>query len=120
MRLRRYEPDAVPVDEAANDDGAVVPRQLFDWCCLPEADFDTVEARQELERAIQGLPERLRSVFVLRELEGLSTEETAAALDLSLEVVKTRLHRARLWLRERLAGYFTDLAQAHRETGWTN
>lgn len=116
MRLRRADPETVPVDEtAAPDDGAAVPRQLFDWCCLPESDFDSAEARAELERAIRELPERLRLVFVLRELEGRSTEETAEALDLSAEAVKTRLHRARLWLRERLSGYFTELAWTREE-----
>ena len=53
-----------------------------------------------------------RVVFVMRELEGLSTEETAEALDVSIDVVKVRLHRARLQLRERLSNYFTELAQA--------
>ncbi|MEP7356009.1 MAG: sigma-70 family RNA polymerase sigma factor [Anaerolineales bacterium] len=109
MRLRRVEPESVSVDTPALDaDAVTVPRQLFDWCCLPESDYDTAEARQELEGAVHALPEKLRAVFVLRELEGLSTEATAAALDLSLEVVKTRLHRARLWLRERLSGYFAE------------
>jgi RNA polymerase sigma-70 factor (ECF subfamily) len=51
----------------------------------------------------------------LRELEGLSTEATAGALDLSSEAVKARLHRARLWLRERLSGYFTELARTGKE-----
>jgi RNA polymerase sigma-70 factor (ECF subfamily) len=107
MRLRKHRTVTVSVDEAADDDGAA-PRELFDWCCLPEQDFETAEARSELERAIQALPERLRAVFVLRELEGLSTEQTAETLGISLENVKTRLHRARLWLRERLAGYFAE------------
>jgi RNA polymerase sigma-70 factor (ECF subfamily) len=108
MRLRRAEPSFVSVDESdGGDGGAGVPRQLFDWCCLPEQDFATAEARAELERAVRELPEKLRTVFILRELEGLSTEDTAGALDLSAEAVKTRLHRARLWLRERLSGYYT-------------
>jgi RNA polymerase sigma-70 factor (ECF subfamily) len=92
-------------------EGALVPRQLFDWCCLPEEDFETDEVRGELEQAIHELPEGLKSVFVLRELEGLSTRETAEALDLSASAAKVRLHRARLWLRERLTPYFTELAQ---------
>lgn len=116
MRLRRAEPPLVSVDGSdLGDDQAEVPRQLFDWCCLPEQDFATAEARAELEQAVRDLPEKLRTVFVLRELEGLSTEATAAALDLSAEAVKTRLHRARLWLRERLAGYFTELALTRKE-----
>jgi RNA polymerase sigma-70 factor, ECF subfamily len=109
-RLRRSQPDLVPVDEPLPDGAAgTVPVQLFDWCCLPEADFETAEARQEVELAIRGLSEKLRAVFVLRELEGLSTEATAEALDLTPETVKTRLHRARQKLRERLADYFSEL-----------
>jgi len=114
MRLRRSHPPTVSVDELAlSDDGFETPRQLFDWCCLPEQDFETDEARAQLEGAIQELPEKLKAVFVLRELEGLSTEETANALGLSVEAVKTRLHRARLRLRECLSAYFTELAGAH-------
>jgi RNA polymerase sigma-70 factor (ECF subfamily) len=113
MRLRRAQPVFVPVDNPDWDDGPVeTPRQLFDWCCLPEQDFDTAEARAELEAAVRELPEKLRAVFILRELEGLSTEESSAALGLSTEAVKTRLHRARLQLRERLSEYFTELARA--------
>jgi RNA polymerase sigma-70 factor (ECF subfamily) len=83
-----------------------VPKQLFDWCCLPEEDFEDEEVRIELEDAIQELPESLKAVFIMRELEGLSTAETAVALELSKGAVKVRLHRARLWLRERLTPYF--------------
>lgn len=115
MRLRKHRPVTVSVEETETaDDGALVPRQMFDWCCLPERDFEAHETRVELEKAIGELPEKLRAVFVLRELEGLSTEETAQALDISIESAKTRLHRARLWLRERLSGYFTDLARTHQ------
>jgi RNA polymerase sigma-70 factor (ECF subfamily) len=60
--------------------------------------------------AIRELPEILRPVFVMRELEELSTEETANALGLTPEAVKTRLHRARLWLRERLSAYLASHA----------
>ena len=116
MRLRRAKPETVAVDEPElSGEGQPVPRQLFDWCCLPEQDFDTAEARQQLEQAIRELPEKLRAVFILRELEGLSTEAAAETLDLSPEAVKTRLHRARLWLREHLSGYFSELARAGQE-----
>lgn len=113
MRLRKPQRDTVSVEELADDDGATeLPRQLFDWCCLPESVYETTEARAELERAIRELPEKLRAVFVLRDLEELSTEETAKVLGISIEAVKTRLHRARLALRELLAGYFTEMARS--------
>ena len=117
MRLRRNEPHTVSVDESLDGDGQyMIPQQLFDWCCLLEKDFEGDEVRDELEKAISELPESLRVVFMLRELEGLSTAETAAALDISEGAVKVRLHRARLWLRERLSPYFTDMAQEQMGT----
>lgn len=116
MRARRAQPLMVSVDDPVQlDEDQSLPSALFDWCCLPERDFETAETRAELERAIRELPHTLRAVFVLRGLEGLSTEETAAALDVSAEVVKTRLRRARLWMRERLSPYFTERALAREE-----
>ncbi len=111
MRLRRpsHKTPTLSVEETlAQEEGRPVPRQLFDWCCLPEQDFETDEIKSELNQAITELPQALQAVFVLRELEGLSTQETAVALDLTPSNVKVRLHRARLWLRERLTGYFKD------------
>lgn len=112
MRLRRPNPYTVSVEETLDSEGySIVPEQLFDWCCLPEEEFESREVRDRLERAIRELPERLRAVFVLRELEGLSTQQTADILDLSDGAVKVRLHRARLWLRDRLSPYFTERVQ---------
>jgi len=114
MRLRKSGRDAVSVEELAENEGVIeTPRQLFDWCCLPDAEYATTEARAELNRAMSELPEKLRAVFVLRDLEELSTEETAQVLGISSEAVKTRLHRARLQLRERLANYFSEMAQGN-------
>jgi RNA polymerase sigma-70 factor (ECF subfamily) len=116
MRLRRLRHEFLPLEEAGSpEDGTPVPRQLYDWSRLPEAELQKSELRAEMEKAIDELPEKLRAVFVMRELEGLSTEETAQALDIRLEAVKTRLHRARLWLRERLAGYFAGRGDKSRE-----
>jgi RNA polymerase sigma-70 factor, ECF subfamily len=68
----------------------------------PEAYASTRELGGLLERAVDSLPEMYRLVFILREIEGMDTAETASALDVSEEVVKTRLHRARAALRETL------------------
>jgi RNA polymerase sigma-70 factor (ECF subfamily) len=109
MRLRKRRPEMVSVDEPQlAPDGGEMPRQFFDWCCLPEEEYETDEARAELNQAIRELPEKLKAVFILRELEGQSTNETAEILDISAEAVKVRLHRARLWLRERLSDYFSE------------
>ena len=68
----------------------------------PEQAAWTGELRAALERAVGAMPSRYRAVFLMREVEGLSTAETAASLDLSLEAVKVRLHRARARLRDDL------------------
>jgi RNA polymerase sigma-70 factor (ECF subfamily) len=68
--------------------------------------YNQAELKDILSRNIQGLPASFRTVFVLRDVEGLSTEETAEALQLSVPAVKSRLLRARLQLRERLNRYF--------------
>jgi RNA polymerase sigma-70 factor (ECF subfamily) len=83
---------------AEQDPMSAVPCPALD----PEQQAAVTEARGLLEVAIRDLPEAYRSVFVLREIEALSTAETAACLDTTEEVVKTRLHRARAYLRESL------------------
>ncbi|MEJ2749298.1 MAG: sigma-70 family RNA polymerase sigma factor [Anaerolineae bacterium] len=116
MRLRKPQQYILSVEETLTEtEGNIIPKQLFDWCCLPEEDFASEEVQGELERAIRELPEKYKSVFILRELEELSTEETAVTLDITPSTVKVRLHRARLQLRERLTPYFTEMAQEHLE-----
>lgn len=75
---------------------------LADWSQTPESAFLSGEVRAELERALDTLPERYRAVLVLRDVEGLSSEETSAVLAESVPAVKSCLHRARMVLRERL------------------
>jgi len=113
MRLRGPSMEHFSIEPgiSSGDDGKIVPEQFFDWCCLPEKDFHSAEVRDELERAIGTLSPTLRGVFILRQLEDFSTKETAEALDISEELVKTRLHRARLQLREKLSTYFSERVQ---------
>jgi len=78
---------------------------IADWSQVPDDQALQAEMRAALGRAIGQLPELYRSVILLRDLEELSTQETAAILDVSEDVVKTRLHRARLTLRKTLDQY---------------
>jgi len=84
---------------------ADLPQNLHAWPIDPARAALNAELHGQLDHALAALPASLRVVFVLREIEGLSTDETAAALDLGESAVKVRLHRARLRLRELLAGY---------------
>jgi len=107
MRLRRRRPErTVSIDEDVKTDEDSIPREIADWSPNPEQQYTQSELKDILGKTIQGLPPSFRTVFVLRDVEGLSTEETASALELSVPAVKSRLLRARLQLRERLNKYF--------------
>lgn len=109
MRLRRRRDDTVSLDEPqATDDGESLPRELGDWTVDPSRMALSQELLQVMEAAVESLPASLRAAFVLRDLQGLNTQEAAEALDITESALKVRLHRARLLLRERLAGYLSD------------
>jgi RNA polymerase sigma-70 factor (ECF subfamily) len=117
MLIRRKKPDLVSTDEPVEtEDGEQEPVQIVDWCCLPEDELMSAEAQHYLDEAIGRLSPNLRAVFVLRDLQGLSTQETGEVLNLSETAVKTRLSRARLRLREDLSGYYGEqLVEGKRE-----
>jgi len=107
MKLRRRRSDkTVSIDEDVETEEGSMPREVADWSPNPEQLYGQSELSDILKKTIQGLPPGFRTVFVLRDVEGLSTEETAEMLSLSIPAVKSRLLRARLQLRERLARYF--------------
>ena len=110
MLLRKRKVELVPVEESADDDDEVTVGNfvLADWCCLPEDELLSDESRSYLNEAIQRLPVSLRSVFLLRDVQGLSIRETAETLGLTETNVKTRLLRARLRLRDDLSRYFEE------------
>jgi RNA polymerase sigma-70 factor (ECF subfamily) len=109
MKLRRRRSDkTVSMDQDIETEEDTIPREIADWSPNPEQQFKQEELKEILSKTIQGLPPSFRTVFVLRDVEGLSTEETAEALDLSVPAVKSRLLRARLQLRERLTRYFKN------------
>lgn len=87
---------------ARSGDGDGLKIEIADWSRLPEDEAMRAELKQELRRAIGNLPEIYRAVILLRDVEELSTQEAAQILDVSEDVVKTRLHRARLAVRKDL------------------
>ena len=107
MKLRRRKTDkSVSLDETIDTGEDTVTREVAAWDEDPEQRFSREELAGILDTAIQALEPLYRSVFVLRDIEELSTEETAEALGLSIPAVKSRLLRARLQLRERLTRFF--------------
>ena len=109
MALRRRKVNLVSLDEPDETlEQEQEPLQIVDWCCMPEQELMSAEARQYLDRAIDELSPNLRIVFLLRDIEGLSTQEVEQVLGLTETAVKTRLSRARLRLRELLSEYYGE------------
>jgi RNA polymerase sigma-70 factor, ECF subfamily len=107
MKLRHRKSDrSVSLDETIDTGEDTVVREIAAWDENPEQRYSREEINQILEEAVQELAPPYRSVFVLRDMEELSTEETADTLGLSVPAVKSRLLRARLQLREKLTHYF--------------
>lgn len=108
LKLRRNRvAKEVSLDEGlAGDDGSFMPREIEDWGENPEERYSKTELQEILANAIENLKLPYRVVFQLRDVDGLSIEETAQALGLSAAAVKSRLLRARLQLRETLNPHF--------------
>ncbi len=107
MKLRKRKSDrTVSLDENIETDEEPIVREIAVWDDTPESKYSQEELRQILDKAIESLKPIFRTVFILRDVEELSTEETAEVLGLSIAAVKSRLLRARLQLRERLTRIF--------------
>lgn len=105
-RLRHRRPVGIHLEEL--DEGLPLPQALVDCGLSPEDILQDRETSVALDEAIAQLPESLRAVFILRDIEELSTAEAAAALETTVGAVKVRLHRARLLLRESLSVHFGE------------
>lgn len=90
-------------DTQENEQGDYIPRDFADWREIPSESLEQRELRQALKKALEALPEKYRTVLILRDVEHLSISETAKLLGLSEANVKTRLSRARLQMRDALA-----------------
>jgi RNA polymerase sigma-70 factor, ECF subfamily len=107
MKLRQRRGDrTVPLDEPLNTGEETVTREIAVWDDNPEQQYSKEEIQKILSDAVDGLKADFRTVFTLRDIEELSTEETAEILGLSIPAVKSRLLRARLALREKLTRQF--------------
>jgi RNA polymerase sigma-70 factor (ECF subfamily) len=116
--LRKKDPEAISLEqgfEMDDESDDSTPVEIMDWCCLPENDLLSTEARLHIDLAIRKLSPALRAVFLLRDVEGLSVRETAEALNLSEPTVKVRLLRARLALREMLSAYYGGRVKEMKE-----
>jgi RNA polymerase sigma-70 factor, ECF subfamily len=109
MLIRKRKKNITHIDDdIKTDKGDLIPKQIVDWCCLPEKELLSAETMVHLQDAIDTLSEANRAAFILRDIEGLSTREAAETLDISESAVKVRLMRARMQLREALSNYFSD------------
>jgi RNA polymerase sigma-70 factor, ECF subfamily len=113
MKIRRRHFQQLPIDGRAEVEEPTVPREIEDWGPDPEQRYSQEELRRILTVTINKLDPGYRIVFQLRDIEGLSTDETARALGLSLAAVKSRLGRARLRLRNSLDVYFRPPHNQH-------
>jgi RNA polymerase sigma-70 factor (ECF subfamily) len=105
MRLRKKQLPTVSIEDANERE---TPISIPDWAPGPVEQLLTQETRHAMQEAIGALPPEFRQVFVLRDVEGLSNGEVAEILDLSVAAVKSRLHRARLKVRNHLMIFFND------------
>jgi RNA polymerase sigma-70 factor (ECF subfamily) len=108
MRIRKKKLETVSLDRPLDVEEGHIQREVADWSTDPRADLMTEELSSVLTQHINELNPDNRIVFVLRDIHGLSTDDTANVLGLSVPAVKSRLHRARLYLRERLSDYMVE------------
>lgn len=106
MRIRKKKLDTVSLDKPIDVGGDRIERDVADWTMDPRSAVMNEELNEVLAKHINELQPDNRIVFVLRDIHGLSTDDTANVLGLTVPAVKSRLHRARLFLRKRLTEYF--------------
>jgi RNA polymerase sigma-70 factor, ECF subfamily len=121
MKLRKQRcAKHVSIDGDAHAPETIAAEEIADWAPNPEQLYGVSELRNILRTQLQELPASLRVTFILRDIEGLSTEEAAEVLALTVDAVKARLWRARLKLRELLIKYFAlSRREVEKSTGTT-
>jgi len=116
LRLRKSHLEIMrPIEDQMNEDGSYTPRDFTDWREIPSEALERKEIREKLIAALGSLAQKYREVFVLRDVEHMSIEETAQALGISAGAVKTRLLRARLMLRDLLSAGLAGIWAGHSQ-----
>ena len=109
LRTRKKEPNLSIEDLLPSLNGAGFQQgKLQDWSENTEASFFDKETRRVIQKAVDLLPDKEKVVFLLRDVEGLTTEKVSEILEITVPAIKSRLHRARLFLRKKLGSYFED------------
>ena len=108
MKYRKRRDGHVSLEQSQSYDEDADRLEIPDWSALPDEDLLTGELDEILAEGLSRLPDELREVFVMRDIEELSNSDVAERLQLTVPAVKSRLHRARLQLRDRLNRYFQD------------
>jgi len=111
LRSKKKEPN-VSIDELmpSYNSAGFQQEKIQDWSENTESLIFTKETRDVIDKAVNLLPEKEKVVFILRDVEGLSSEKAGEILDLTVPAVKSRLHRARLFLRKKLSNYFEEFS----------
>ncbi|HOJ40330.1 MAG TPA: sigma-70 family RNA polymerase sigma factor [bacterium] len=108
MKLRQRKTRNVSLETMADQARSTYNREILDWSDNPQAHLKNQELKMLLEAAITSLPPKYKTVFILHDIEGLPLARVAEILSLSIPAVKTRIHRSRLYLREKLSRYFRE------------
>jgi len=108
MKYRKRRDDHLSLEQSQSPQRDAEPMSIPDWSQQPLEELLDAETQEVMEEGLRRLPEELRTVFILRDEEGYSNAEVAQMLDLTVAAVKSRLHRARIALRDRLDRYFRD------------
>ncbi|HMZ07281.1 MAG TPA: sigma-70 family RNA polymerase sigma factor [Anaerolineales bacterium] len=117
LMLIRRKKNIINIDDfQPEEEDAPLPEIFVDWSALPESELLSGESKKALDEAVKKLPEPLRMVFLLRDIEGLSIKDTAEILNLTETNVKTRLLRARMSLRENLSTYYSERMTREEKT----
>lgn len=108
MKMRKKKIPLVRFESEGTQDGKKNFTEIVDWSGDPKAHLQNEELKVLIEKSLNSLPGKYKTIFVLHDIEGFSIEEISKMLELSIPAVKSRIHRSRMYLRDKLSSYFSD------------